>query len=112
MNLNTNKTNNICCVFFEKQHFEYRDVSGFFGKYKFCATIYDQKNNYGIDGDPVIALTVWRISKTVKRISKTINYIRETETMKYNRGWIVNPQGKKESMALSVILFCLKRLPR
>ena len=90
------------------KHDEYRDVSGFFGNYKFFATINDKKTKHGIDNGTVIVLTVLRVSKTVKRISRTVNYIRETEKMAYNRGWIMNPQNKKEAKALSVILYCLK----
>ena len=109
MTLSTSKANKICCVFIKPKHNWFYEVSGFFGKYKFFADIQDRKSVVGINGGPVIVLTVWRMSKTLKRISRTINFIRETEKMSYNRGWIMYPQTKKETYVLSVILHCLRR---
>jgi len=110
MKLDLNPPNNICCVFLNAKRNECREVSGFFGRYTFSATVHDKNSKQGINGGSVIVLTVWRVSKTVNRISKTINYIHETEKMNYNRGWIIIPHNKKEKQALSAILHCLKRL--
>jgi chloramphenicol O-acetyltransferase len=109
MTLSTNNTKNICCVFIEGKNNGCRNVSGFYGRYKFFANVQDRKSVVGIDGGPVIVLTVWRMSKTVKRISKTAYYIHETEVMHYDRDWKLYPKKKIETRLLSAILYCLKR---
>ena len=109
MILSTSKADRICCVFIESKHNGCREVSGFFRRYKFEAKVLDRKSTVGINGGPVIALTVWQMSPTSKRISRTINYIRETERMHYDHRWIMYPKIKKETYVLSVILHCLRR---